>query len=242
MDFIAAMAEENSDLLAGLERILAYSFVDRRHLQLALIHRSYAFERAGGSDDNENLEFLGDAVIGLCVGHLLFKRYPEMREGELTRLRASLVNETHLASLARDIGLGSYLFLGRGEDISNGRDKSSILSCALEAVCGAVFVDGGYEVANAMIERLFTPRVEGQKMVINSLDAKTRLQEVTQERFGEQPVYTLEGESGPDHDKRFRIAVSLNGEILARGEAGSKKKAEQAAAAIALSNLEAGNG
>ncbi len=238
MSFIAAMTGENEALLTLLEDLIDYRFSDLVHLQQALIHRSYAFERGGGGVDNENLEFLGDAVLGLCVAHLLYRRYPEMREGELTRLRSSLVNEVHLAEVARDMDLGRYLFLGRGEDISHGRDKSSILSCAFEAVCGAVFVDGGYEVVNAMIERIFIPRVEDQKRAINSLDAKTRLQEVTQERLGEAPFYTTEGESGPDHEKLFRVAVRLKGDILAYGEAGSKKKAEQAAAAGALEILE----
>ncbi len=242
MNLVARMAGENRDLLGELEERIGYRFSDSGKLQQALIHRSWAFENNAAGVDNENLEFLGDAVLGLCVGHLLFRSYPGMREGELTRLRSSLVNEVHLASLARDIELGRYLFLGRGEDNSGGRGKDSILSCAVEAVFGAVFVDGGFAAADAMVKRLFAPRIEKQRLVVNSLDAKSRLQEVTQDRFGCQPVYILEGESGPDHQKVFRVAVSLDGDILARGEAGSKKKAEQEAAAGALERLVAGDG
>jgi len=238
MSFITRISEENRALLVELAGLLEYRFRDWCNLQKALVHRSYAFEMGGGGEDNENLEFLGDAVLGLSVGHLLFKRYPEMREGELTRLRAALVNEVHLAAVASDMDLGRFLFLGHGEDISNGRAKSSILSCAFEAVCGAVFIDGGYQAVNSMIERIFLPRVEGQKEVVNTLDPKTRLQEVTQERFAEAPLYSIEKESGPDHDKSFLVAVSLGGKTLATGEAGSKKKAEQAAAARALEVIE----
>lgn len=237
MSLVARMAGDNRELLAELEERLGHRFADPGKLQQALIHRSWAFENKAGGVDNENLEFLGDAVLGLCVGHLLFRRYPGMREGELTRLRSSLVNEVHLASLARDIGLGRYLFLGRGEDGSGGRAKDSILSCAVEAVLGAVFEDGGFAAADAVVRRLFAGRIERQRRVVDSLDAKSRLQEVTQERFGCQPDYVLEAESGPDHCKRFRVAVSLGGEVLSRGEAGSKKKAEQEAAAGALERL-----
>ena len=237
MRLVTRMARENRDLLAGLEEVIGHRFSDPGKLQQALIHRSWAFENNATGVDNENLEFLGDAVLGLCVGHLLFRTYPGMREGELTRLRSSLVNEVHLASLARDIGLGRYLFLGRGEDNSGGRKKDSILSCAVEAVFGAVFEDGGFAAADAAVKRLFVPRIEKQRLAVKTLDAKSRLQEVTQERFGCQPEYILEEASGPDHRKRFLVAVSLGGEILARGEAGSKKKAEQEAAAGALDRL-----
>jgi ribonuclease III len=141
---IEALVRANKDRLSELERIIGYRFTDLRLLQKALIHSSYAFEQSQLENNNEILEFLGDAVFDLVIGHLLFQRYPEMREGDLTKLRSALVNETHLAETARAMELGRFLSLGKGEEASNGRNKSSILSCALEAVFGAVFEDGGF--------------------------------------------------------------------------------------------------
>jgi ribonuclease III len=230
---------QNKEILSEFEQILGYRFTDLRLLQKALVHSSYAFEQAQLDKNNETLEFLGDAVLDLVIGHILIKRYPEMREGELTKLRSALVNETHLAGMARAIELGRFLCLGKGEDACNGRNKSSILSCAYEAVVGSVFEDGGYETVTAFVERFFLPTIEGKKEALLIADAKSRLQEELQEQFNEAPVYQLDSEEGPSHMKLFSISVVFQGEVLGSGTARSKKEAEQRAAADALTKREA---
>ncbi len=234
---IASLARQNKATLAELESSLGYRFTDLRLLQRALVHASYAFEQVQGGEDNEKLEFVGDAVLDLVIGHLLFNRYEKMREGELTRLRASLVNEQFLARMAREIELGRYLELGRGEDASQGRAKPSILSCAYEALIGAVFVDGGYQAVADLVEGFFLPVIDGKMQGLLIADAKSRLQEILQEKHNEAPTYRMEGEDGPAHLKVFTIAVCFREQVLATGTAGSKKEAEQRAAATALQNL-----
>ncbi|MBW1636316.1 MAG: ribonuclease III [Deltaproteobacteria bacterium] len=207
-------------------------------MQKALVHSSYAFEQARTGQDNQTLEFLGDAVLDLVVGHIVYRKYPEMREGELTRLRSALVNETHLANMAREIELGNFLFLGKGEDASNGRNKSSILSCGYEAVIGAVFEDTGYRTVREIIEKFFIPAIEEKKEELLIADAKSRLQEALQDRYNEGPLYVVEAEEGPSHQKLFTIAACFHGAVLGTGQAGSKKEAEQRAAAAALQKLQ----
>jgi ribonuclease-3 len=238
MEPLSSLIDSNKARLKELEEVLGYSFRDPGLLQLALIHRSYAFEHDARRDaDNERLEFLGDAVLDLTVGYALFGKYPEMREGELTKLRAMLVNETHLAAMAENISLGRFLYLGRGEDSSNGRRKPSILSCAYEAVVGAIFHDGGYGAVSDFVGRYFVPRLDALKDKLHLADAKSTLQELTQERYNEAPVYVLENAKGPDHRKVFTVSVRFRGEVLAHGRATSKKEAEQKAAAAALLKL-----
>ena len=146
-----SLVRKNKEDISSFEQILGYRFTDLRLLQRALVHASFAFENSFPGHNNETLEFLGDAVLDLVVGHTLYQRFPAMREGELTKVRSALVNETHLATMARDVELGRFLCLGKGEDASNGRSKSSILACAYEAVVGAVFEDGGYDVFRYLI-------------------------------------------------------------------------------------------
>jgi ribonuclease-3 len=229
----------NKEILSEFEQIVGYRFTDLRLLQKALIHSSYAFEQAQTGKNNETLEFLGDAVLDLVIGHILIRRYPEMREGDLTKLRAALINETHLAAMARGIELGRFLCLGKGEDASNGRNKSSILSCGYEAVIGAIFEDGGYETVAAFVERFFLPAIEGKKENLLIADAKSRLQEELQEAFNEAPSYQLDSEDGPSHMKVFSVSVMFQGEVLGSGTARSKKEAEQRAAASALARRRA---
>jgi len=236
-----ALVGLNKEILSEFEQIIGYRFTDLRLLQKALIHSSFAFEQAQIGKNNETLEFLGDAVLDLVVGHILIRRYPEMREGDLTKLRAALVNETHLAAMARDIDLGRFLSLGKGEDASQGRNKSSILSCAYEAVIGAIFEDGGYETVVAFIERFFLPAIEGKKEGLLIADAKSRLQEELQEQFNEAPSYRLDSEEGPSHMKVFSVSVVFQGDVLGKGTARSKKEAEQRAAADALAGRRAGD-
>ncbi len=229
---------------------LGYRFKDPALLRQAIAHSSYAFEReeigeklkSGRLDaewpDNERLEFLGDAVLGLIVVDLLFTRHPLMREGDLSRKRADMVNEAHLALMAREIGLDDFILLGRGEQKSGGRAKPSILAGAFEAVVGAVYLDGGYPAAFALLQKLFKPWLARDLSICHG-DAKTTLQETLQQRHGQSPVYELEEEKGPAHAKVFAMAVYFHGRVLGRGTAGSKKEAEQKAAAMALGNLSA---
>jgi ribonuclease-3 len=221
---------------------MEYRFTDLRLLQKALVHSSFAFEQAQGGNNNETLEFIGDAVLDLVVGHILYKKYPEMREGELTRLRAALVNETHLAFMARQIDLGRFLFLGKGEDASHGRNKASILSCAFEAVIGAIFEDAGYDTVTGIVNGLFLPAIESKKEEMLIADSKSRLQEALQEKFNEGPAYRLDNEEGPSHQKIFTISVLFRDQVLGTGEARSKKEAEQRAAAAALKDLQKSDG
>lgn len=235
---IDALVRINKEKLTFFEQKLGYRFTDLRLLQRALVHSSYAFEQAQGGKDYEKLEFLGDAVLDLVVGHLLYHRYRELREGDLTRLRASLVNEQHLARMARDIELGEYLALGKGEDASQGRQKASILSCSYEAVIGAVFEDGGYPAAAELITTFFSPVLDGKKEELLIADAKSRLQEMLQEEHNEPPTYRIDGEEGPSHQKQFTASVLFQEKILGTGTAGSKKEAEQRAAAAALDAMQ----
>ncbi len=234
---IDSLVRINKDRLSDFEKTLGYRFTDLRLLQRALVHSSYAFEQSHEGENNEKLEFLGDAVLDLVIGHLLSREYLEMREGQLTKLRASLVNEQHLAKMARDIDLGDHLFLGKGEDASQGRQKSSILSCAYEAVVGAVFEDGGYDIVAELVDRFFLPCLDEKKEELRVADSKSRLQEVLQEKHNEAPVYVIDGEEGPSHRKVFSVSVRFRDEILGTGQAGSKKVAEQQAAAAALIDL-----
>jgi len=239
MDGLQTLTEQNRAGLSALEEKLGYKFRELNYLQNALIHRSYAFEqgRAVGRD-NETLEFLGDAVLDLTVGYALFRHFPDMAEGELTKLRAALVNESHLALMARGIELGGHLLLGRGEERSGGREKPSILACAYEAVAGAIFLDGGYDAAARFVESHFPPYFVEQSRRLLASDPKSALQEALQAKYNETPVYVLEKEEGPDHAKLFHVTVRFRGAVLASGSASSKKEAEQQAAAAALLDID----
>lgn len=232
---IDTLVKNNADTLARFEERLGFSFTDRRYLQQAFIHSSWAAENSlPVVKNNERLEFLGDAVLDLVVGEVLYKRFVEMREGDLSRLRAGLVNSSHLALMAENLSLGDHLLLGKGEDSSLGRKKTSILSCAYEALVGAVFLDGGYGAAESFVLKHFAPYFDQGKDKMMLSDAKSRLQEESQERFNATPVYQLEKEEGPDHAKFFTVSVRLGDQVLATGSGSSKKEAEQQAAAAAL--------
>ena len=231
------LIQDNEEGLHELQERIGYRFRDLRLLQLSLIHSSFAFERLDDGRHNETQEFLGDAVLDLTVGYILFTRFPGMREGKLTRIRSALVNEYGLADRAREIELGQHLLLGKGENASHGRDKSSILSCAYEALVGALFLDGGYDEALTFVRRFFEPHIDEHQEQLVSADAKSSLQELLQERFNEGPEYALVDEEGPAHARLFSITVSFQGEELGSGKASSKKEAEQQAARAALEHL-----
>ncbi|MFW8600488.1 ribonuclease III [Desulfobacterota bacterium M19] len=228
------LIQQQAPQCAELEHRLGHHFNNPELLVRSLTHRSYSFEHSElPGCDNETLEFLGDAVLDLIVGFLLFQHYPREPEGILTKMRSALVQEGGLTIVARQLDLGRYILLGRGEDNNGGRAKPSILSCAYEAVIGAVFVDAGYEAARRVVEKHFIDRLQlNNKTQIT--DAKSRLQELTQRHGGPAPTYSLVNSSGPDHNKSFTVSVLLNGEELASATAGNKKAAEQKAAAMAL--------
>jgi ribonuclease III len=235
---LETLMQDNREKLDGLQARIGYRFRDLRLLQLALVHSSFAFERMRKNTcHNETQEFLGDAVLDLTLGYILFTRFPEKREGQLTRIRAALVSESGLAGMAREIGLGEFLVLGHGEEASGGREKPSILSCAYEALVGALFLDGGYEEALAFVRRWFEPLIERRCKDLLAGDAKSTLQEVLQEKYNEGPEYVLEAEEGPAHARTFTVLVRFQGKILGRGRASSKKEAEQKAARVALHSL-----
>ena len=201
-----------------------------------MAHRSWCAEHPG-TCSNERLEFLGDAVLGWVVADLAFHRYPELTEGSLTGVRKGVVNATALAAAGRELGLGEFLLLGKGEDAGGGRDKASILSDAFEAVIGALYVDGGPEVVAAFIRRTIAPMMDEIVGHLDHLDHKSRLQELAV-RFGlGSPVYVSES-TGPDHQKRFTVRVELAGEVAGEGIGPSKKVAEQGAAMKAATELE----
>ncbi len=219
---------------------LGYAFHDERLLIQALTHRSYANEHGPSREGhNERLEFLGDAVLDLAVGCQLMELLPEAREGQLTKLRSSIVSEEGLARCARRVDLGAHVLLSHGEERTGGRDKPSILSDTYEAVVGAVFLDGGFSDVNLMVWRLMGPLLEEAVDGTLDRDFKGRLQEQSQARWQELPQYTMLEEHGPDHHKHFVVEVSIRGEDYARGEGRSKKEAEQEAARRALRGLKA---
>lgn len=220
-----------------LENNLGYRFVDRSLLQTALCHRSFLNENQTVCDsDNERLEFLGDAVLGLCVGHILMQQSPTKKEGELSRLRSTLVSEPSLADMARIIDLGRFIRLGKGEAGSGGGDKNSILSDTFEAVVAAIFLDAGFDVTCDLIQHLFEETVDRLLAKDCTVDYKSRIQEYAQEVFSQAPVYTVIREFGPDHDKTFEICLEM-AHIQTRGFGKSKKAAEQDAAGKALNLL-----
>ena len=219
-----------------LEIRLGHRFRDPGLLQRSLTHRSYA----GGDPhrNNEQLEFLGDAVLSLAMSDLLLERFPQRREGDLSKVRASLVNERVLARQATELAVGDFLLVGKGEEQSGGRCKASILAGAYEAILGAVYMDAGFDAARRMVSAHFAHAIEDHS-TLGLQDYKTRLQELTQQHFREVPTYRLVRESGPDHDKRFVSQIVVGGKVYGKGVGRSKKVAEQAAAMEALQRLEA---
>ena len=232
----ARLSPERQRELANLAGLLDHRFEDLSRLDQALRHSSFAHENPEAGPSNEQMEFLGDAVLALTVSNLLVQHFPQGSEGELSRGRAALVNARRLAVLARELDLGAYLLLGRGEEQQAGREKPSLLADALEAVMAAVFLDGGLQAAEALTRRWFTSLLGGLSESPWQ-DFKTRLQELTQARHQGSPAYRLLSESGPSHARQFVVEVRLGERTLAQGQGGSKKEAEQMAAREALETL-----
>ena len=221
---------ENPDMTALSERI-EYRFSNPELIARAFRHSSYVNE-VGDCDlkDNETLEFLGDAVLDLAIGHILMELFKNANEGELSKCRASAVSEKGLFDLARELRLGDYLLLGRGEELSGGRQKPSILANTLEALVGAIYLDAGFPRTREIIQKLFIPTIERMETETLRRDYKSLLQEYTQQEFKSRPEYLQVSETGPAHERTFRVALYLNGEVKAEGEGRSKKEAEQEAA------------
>lgn len=236
------MKKENSshhqDPLSPPQAGLGYRFNTPQLLARALTHTTYSVEHPEQApEDNEILEFLGDAVLDLVIGAMLIARFPFLAEGELTKLRSALVQEQHLAVVAHDLNLGEFLMLGKGEDLSGGRQKSSLLSSTYEAVIGAIFLDSDYPTVQRIVEGHFHDRIGAAQQSIATGDAKSTLQELTQEKFNAAPLYILDREEGPDHAKIFTVSVHLRGQALGSASARNKKTAEQKAAAAALAHF-----
>jgi len=227
-----------SNDLEALEGVLGYRFRERATLELALRHTSWVNEHPeteGG--DNERLEYLGDAVLDLVVGHLLMRRFPALREGQLSVTRAQVVSEAGLAEIASQLGFGAWVKLGKGEEKGGGRGKRSILADVFEAVIAAVYLDGGFDAAFALVGRLLAQRIETVEQT-GFYDFKTRLQEMALARLRIAPTYFVIGELGPDHAKRFMVQVRIGDDEYSMAEGRSKKEAEQNAAAAAAMKLE----
>ena len=223
-------------MIRELENAIGYRFHNISLLQNALAHSSYANERWHNSlMSNERLEFLGDSILGMVVADHLYRNFADRPEGELTRMRADMVCEKALARVANQIGLGEHLLLGKGEEQGGGRGRDSILADAVESVIAACYLDGGMEAAKAFISRFVLVNVPVSRLT--NADYKTALQELVQQKRNQVLTYTMTGESGPDHDKRFEVELTLNGQVVGRGIGSSKKRAEQDAAQNALEAL-----
>ena len=223
-------------MIKDLEAAIGYRFSNVSLLQNALTHSSYANERYHNSlMSNERLEFMGDSILGMVVAEYLYRNFPDRPEGELTRMRADMVCERALAEVANRLSLGQHLLLGHGEERFGGRGRDSILADAVESVIAATYVDGGMEAAVAFIRKFILCNVPSQRL--RNADYKTSLQELVQQKKNQVLSYALVGESGPDHDKKFTVEVSLNGQVVGCGTGSSKKRAEQEAARVATEKL-----
>ncbi len=215
-----------------LEKCLGYQFRDKDLIIEALTHKSHKKPY-----NNERLEFLGDAVLNLIVGEYLYKKFPKSNEGELSKIRASLVNETGFTKLAKEIDLGNYIFISNAEERNKGRNKASILSDAFEAIMGAIYLESGLETLKPIILDLLENSYDKINLDVLFSDYKTALQEVTQARFGSIPEYKIEGSYGPDHKKEFEVSIWIDGNTYGKAKGKSKKLAQQAVAKIAIEKL-----
>jgi len=232
MDF----SETRMEQLDSLQDRIKFKFSDIKLLNKALTHRSYANENSEPIKHNERLEFLGDSVLDILVSDYLVNQYSEFAEGTLSKIRAAVVNETCLARLAKNIKLGNYLLLGRGEDLSGGREKASILADTFEALAGAVFCDGKFDAASNIFLPLLIEEITKTAQSWSFRDFKSDLQEYTQNKLVCIPSYKVVREIGPDHAKKFEVIVIIKNEVEGKGFGRSKKEAEQAAAKMAMEN------
>jgi len=227
--------------LSDIQQKVGYHFRNQELIERALTHKSYANENRV-SAHNERLEFLGDAVLSLIISEYLMKTCPDSSEGDLSRLRAAVVSEPALASIAREIGLGNYLLLGKGEDQTGGRDKDSLLANCLEALIASIYLDAGSAAVETCVIRFFRELIEKTCTSRSTFDYKTEVQELCQERLKLLPEYRIVDETGPDHQKQFTVELVIKGEVYGRGAGKSKKEAEQRAAKEAMGKLSRNGG
>jgi ribonuclease-3 len=225
--------------IQGLEQCLEYHFSGRKLVRQALTHPSHEHERTGSGDgDYQRLEFLGDAVLGMVLAETLYTRFPEANEGDLSRFRSQMADQETLAGIARQIGLGRFIRLGKGESQDSGHDKDSILADVLEALIAAIYLEDGLEAVRRMIVRLFANLLDAPESFLNITDPKSELQELLSARRMPAPHYRLQEETGPPHDRLFFFQVLVEGKVAGEGKGRSKKSAQQAAAAQALQHLD----
>jgi ribonuclease-3 len=233
---IESLPEEN---ITKLESTIDYVYKDKCNVMLALTHSSYANEnKALKLNSNERLEFLGDAILNIAISEYIYKNYENLPEGEMTKMRASIVCEASLMRCSNAINLGKYLFLGKGEEVTGGRSRTSILSDAFEALIGSIYLDSGFENARLFIYASMREIIGGTANGDTFIDYKTQLQEKAQKISDQKIIYDILEEKGPDHNKFFVAQVSLGERVMGTGEGKSKKEAEQKAAAVALSKIE----
>jgi len=229
----------HADKLEQLQQSLGYRFTDYTQLHLALTHPSFHNEQEAGGGDYQRLEFLGDAILGMLLAETLFARFPGAAEGELSRSRAQLAGQGTLARISRSMGFGEFIRFGRGEELTAGCDKDSILSDVVESLIAAVYLDGGLDAARRLVMRMFDDLLELPREKAAARDAKSELQEALSARGLTPPEYRLAEESGPPHDRQFRFLVLIEGRVAGEGQGRSKKIAQQAAATRALEVLAA---
>ena len=225
---------------AALQSTLGVTFKNASLLEQSLIHRSYLNETSDELPSNERLEFLGDALIGLAVADDLYRRFPELQEGDLTKLRAAVVCRDSLAEVARSLDLGDYLYLGHGEQQGGGRKRERNLVCAFEALIGAVLLDRGYDVARELLLNLLTEAIDQAAEQLDVMDYKSKLQEIVQAQHQLTPKYRVAIMTGPDHDREFTIEVTAGDRVIGTGSGKSKQQAEKDAARVALETLSEG--
>ncbi len=213
-----------------------FSFKDAALLESVFVHSSFVNEKGSG-ESNERLEFLGDAVLSAVISGILYDMYPGFQEGELTSIRSRLVNRSVLANLAKELGMGELMLLGKGEKKSKGAENPAILSDTLEALIAAVYLDNGFRAAEAMVKRLFLPLLKDAVQGEKYFDYKPKLQELTQRHFKAAPVYRVVSEEGPSHKRKFSVEAIVNGEVMGKGSGARKKDAEQSSAKEALKKL-----
>jgi ribonuclease III len=231
------MQEDRINALIPLQGLLCYQFKDLELLNKALTHKSYCNEVLLSLKNNERLEFLGDAVLDLIVADYMFLTYQDLPEGSLSKIRAAVVNENSLAGLAKHLELGSYILLGKGESVSGGRQKASILANTYEALVGALFCDSDFRTTVDVFLPQLVEKIDEYRGACIATDFKSALQEYTQNRFSCVPLYEVVGEIGPGHDKRFDVKVKIRSQVLGSGKGRTKKEAEQNAAKEALSTF-----
>jgi len=227
--------------LDKLQAALGIKFNDKRMLNQALVHRSYLNEHSSGLSDNERLEYLGDSVLGLVVNEYLFKQFENYSEGELAKIKSVVVSENILSEIALELGIGSFILMGKGEDVTGGRKRASILANALEAIIGAYYLDSGFKDLRRFVLGFLKQHIEKVNSMTYQRDPKTTLQEYVQKKYKGRPVYEVVAENGPDHDKEFSVRLLINGKEIVTSTGGSKRKAEMNAAASTLRKLETGD-